>query len=302
MLHNPFREYFFPNVQSKSPLAQVEEISSCSITVFLDKRVTSTAPQPPLRKDSMYPELPSLRAKYPQFPQLPLVRFTLHTLYQHCHPSLAMLQCLNAFLVVKSLKLNTILKVRPHRRPICAYSCWTRYFQYRPRCCSAFLAALAHFWPMYSVSFKPVPPGSIPSVFQLLFPPSACSASQHSCDAAQDPALIPPSPTLQASAPQLCPHSPSADRQSCRTGCQCKLTAWCSSTSSRLFIKIFRELAAVLSIAGHSWILLHLPQLLGLARSVFFTRWNIGPPKPQAANFFRRTMWEKAQEMLLKSR
>ncbi|KAK4829388.1 LOW QUALITY PROTEIN: hypothetical protein QYF61_003728 [Mycteria americana] len=58
------------------------------------------------------PQPPFLQAKQPQFPQLLLIRLTLHQL--RC-PSLDTLQHLNVSLVVRGPKLNTGLEVRPHQ-------------------------------------------------------------------------------------------------------------------------------------------------------------------------------------------
>lgn len=67
-------------------------------------------------------------------------------------------------------------------------------------------------WPSWSPHIESaidsIPPGSIPSGSFPAPLPTACGASQNSCDTAREPELIPPSPTQQASAPQLGPHRP----------------------------------------------------------------------------------------------
>ncbi|KAK4814854.1 hypothetical protein QYF61_027827 [Mycteria americana] len=86
MLDNPFSEEKFPNIQSKPPLAQLEDISSHPITCYLGEETD---------------------------PHLSTTSFqTLHRL--RC-PSLDTLQHLNVSLVVRGPNLNTLLEVRPHQ-------------------------------------------------------------------------------------------------------------------------------------------------------------------------------------------
>ncbi|KAK4830836.1 hypothetical protein QYF61_013765 [Mycteria americana] len=101
MLDNPFSEEFFPNIQSKPPLAQLEAISSHPITF--------------VESDEVSPQPPFLQTKQPQFPQPLLIRLVLQTLHQLCCPSLDTLQPLNVSLVVRGPKLNTAFEVRPHQ-------------------------------------------------------------------------------------------------------------------------------------------------------------------------------------------
>ncbi|KAK4825001.1 hypothetical protein QYF61_022947 [Mycteria americana] len=70
-------EVKFPNIQSKSPLAQLEAISSCPITCYLGEETD---------------------------PHLTTTSFQLHC------PSLDMLQPLNVSLVVRGPKLNTVFE------------------------------------------------------------------------------------------------------------------------------------------------------------------------------------------------
>ncbi|KAK4826403.1 hypothetical protein QYF61_008690 [Mycteria americana] len=65
-------------------------------------------------------DVPNMKAKQPQFPQPPLIRFVLQTLHQLRCPSLDTLQHLNVSLVVRGPKLNTVFEdpalglVEPH--------------------------------------------------------------------------------------------------------------------------------------------------------------------------------------------
>ena len=119
MLDNPFGEEFFPNIQPKPPLLQLEAISSCPITSHLTEEtntpLTTTSFQVVVESDKVSPQPPFLQAKQPQFPQPLLIRLVLQTLHQLRCPSLDMFQDLNVFLVVRGPKLNTELKVRPHQ-------------------------------------------------------------------------------------------------------------------------------------------------------------------------------------------
>ncbi|KAK4831521.1 hypothetical protein QYF61_018123 [Mycteria americana] len=103
MLDNPLGEEKFPNIQSKPPLAQLEAISSRSITCYLgeetDPHLSTT----------------SFQAKQSQLPQPLLIRLLLQTLHQLRCPSLDTLQYLNVSLVVGGPTLNTAFEVRPHQ-------------------------------------------------------------------------------------------------------------------------------------------------------------------------------------------
>jgi len=63
MLDNPFSEEFFPNIQSKPPLAQLEAVSSRPITCYLRKetntRLTTTSFQV-VTENNKVPPQPSL--------------------------------------------------------------------------------------------------------------------------------------------------------------------------------------------------------------------------------------------------
>ena len=68
-----FGEESFPNVQSKAPLAQLEAISSHSVTCYLgeetDPHLATTSFQVVAESDQVSPQPPFLQAKQPQFPQ-----------------------------------------------------------------------------------------------------------------------------------------------------------------------------------------------------------------------------------------
>ncbi|KAK4817319.1 hypothetical protein QYF61_009172 [Mycteria americana] len=119
MLDNPLGEEKFPNIQSKPPLAQLEAISSCTITCYLgeetDPHLSTTSFQVVVESDEVSPQPPFLQAKQSQLPQPLLIRILLQTLHQlHC-PSLDTLQPLNVPLVVGGPKLNTVFEVWPHQ-------------------------------------------------------------------------------------------------------------------------------------------------------------------------------------------
>ncbi|KAK4825624.1 LOW QUALITY PROTEIN: hypothetical protein QYF61_001304 [Mycteria americana] len=119
MLDNSFSENFFPNTQSKPPLAQLEAISShpmaCSLGEETDPHLATTSFQVVVESDKVSPQPPFLQAQQPQFPQLLLIRLVLQTLHQLRCPSLDTLQHLNVSLVVRGPKLNTGFEVRPHQ-------------------------------------------------------------------------------------------------------------------------------------------------------------------------------------------
>ncbi|KAK4826007.1 hypothetical protein QYF61_003780 [Mycteria americana] len=98
MLDNPFGEEFFPNIQSKPPLAQFEALSSCPIACYLGEETNT-----------------HLTTTSFQVPQPLLTRLVLQTLHQLPCPSLDVLQHLNVSLVVRGPKLNTVFKVQPHQ-------------------------------------------------------------------------------------------------------------------------------------------------------------------------------------------
>ncbi|KAK4830748.1 hypothetical protein QYF61_013198 [Mycteria americana] len=82
MLDNHFREEFFPNIQSKPLLEQLEAIASHPITCYLGEETNTH-----------------------------LTTASFQTLHQFCY-SLDALQHLNVFLVVRDPKLNTLFKCR----------------------------------------------------------------------------------------------------------------------------------------------------------------------------------------------
>ncbi|KAK4819028.1 hypothetical protein QYF61_024182 [Mycteria americana] len=118
MLDNPFSEVKFPNIQSKTPLAQLEAISSCPIACYLgeetDPHLSTTSFQAVVESDKVSPQPPFLQAKQPQFPQPLLIRLLLQTLHQLRCPSLDTLQHLNVSLVVRGPKLNTVFEGHNH--------------------------------------------------------------------------------------------------------------------------------------------------------------------------------------------
>ena len=83
-----------------------EETNTCLATTSFQVVVESgkVSPQPP------FPQ-----TKQPQFPQSLLIRLVLWTLHQPRCPSLYTLQQCNVLLVVRVLKFNTVLEVRPHQ-------------------------------------------------------------------------------------------------------------------------------------------------------------------------------------------
>ncbi|KAK4817730.1 hypothetical protein QYF61_026530 [Mycteria americana] len=113
-LITPFSELKFPNSQSKTPLVQLEAISSRPITCYLgeetDPRLSTTSFQVVVESDKVSPQPPFLQAKQPQFPQPLLIRLLLQTLHQLRCPSLDTLQPLNVSLVVRGPKLNTVFE------------------------------------------------------------------------------------------------------------------------------------------------------------------------------------------------
>ncbi|KAK4827433.1 hypothetical protein QYF61_017990, partial [Mycteria americana] len=114
MLDNPFSEVKFPNIQSKSPLVQLEAISSRPITCYLGEdtnpHLSTTSFQVVVESNKVSPQPPFLQAKQPQFPQPLLRRLLLQTLHQLRCPSLDTLQHLNVSLVVRGPKLNTVFQ------------------------------------------------------------------------------------------------------------------------------------------------------------------------------------------------
>ena len=70
MLHHPFSEEIFPNIQSKPPLAQLEVVSSCP-TVGEETNTHSgiTSFQVAVESDKDSSQPPCLQAKQSQFPQ-----------------------------------------------------------------------------------------------------------------------------------------------------------------------------------------------------------------------------------------
>ncbi|KAK4815422.1 hypothetical protein QYF61_001410 [Mycteria americana] len=113
-LLNTSRDEIFPTIQSKPPLAQLEDISSCPITCYLgeetDPHLSTTSFQAVVESHKVSPQPPFLQAKQPQFPQPLLIRLLLQTLPQLRCPSLDTLQHLNVSLVVRGPKLNTVFE------------------------------------------------------------------------------------------------------------------------------------------------------------------------------------------------
>ncbi|KAK4825522.1 LOW QUALITY PROTEIN: hypothetical protein QYF61_000035, partial [Mycteria americana] len=119
MLDKLFGEEIFPNIQSKPPLLQLEYVSSCPISCYLEEdtntHLTTTFFQVVLESNKVSPQPPFLQAEQPQFPQLLLIRLLLQTLHQLRCPSLDSLQHLNVSLVVGGPKLNTVFQMQPHQ-------------------------------------------------------------------------------------------------------------------------------------------------------------------------------------------
>jgi len=98
---------------------QFEAICSHPITSYLGEEtntcLTTASSQVVVESEKVYPQPPLLQTKQPHFPQPLLIRLVLQTLHQPRCPSLDMLQQLNALLVLRRPKLNTVLQVRPHQ-------------------------------------------------------------------------------------------------------------------------------------------------------------------------------------------
>ncbi|KAK4821381.1 hypothetical protein QYF61_018919 [Mycteria americana] len=110
-LDNPFSKEFFPNIQSKPPLAQLEAVSSCPITCYLgeetDPHLSTPSFQVVVESNKVSPQPPFLQAKQPQTSAPDPSPASL--------PSLDTLQPLNVSLVVRGPKLNTAFEVQPHQ-------------------------------------------------------------------------------------------------------------------------------------------------------------------------------------------
>jgi len=72
---------FFPNIQSKPSLAQLEAISSHSIASYLGEEIntclTAISFQVAVESDKVSPQPPLLQTEQPQFPQAFLIRLVL---------------------------------------------------------------------------------------------------------------------------------------------------------------------------------------------------------------------------------
>ena len=81
MLDNTFSEEIFPNIQSKPPLMQLEDIASRPIADYLGEETntcfTTTSCQVVVESNKVPPQPPLLQTKQPQIPQLLLVRRVL---------------------------------------------------------------------------------------------------------------------------------------------------------------------------------------------------------------------------------
>ena len=86
MLDHTFGEEIFPNIQSKPPLAQLEAVSSCPITCYLeeetDNHLATSSFQVVAENYKVFPDPPFLLTKQPQFPQLLLIGLVLQILHQ----------------------------------------------------------------------------------------------------------------------------------------------------------------------------------------------------------------------------
>jgi len=80
-----------------------------------DHHLTTTSLQVAVEIDKTTLEPPLTHTKQSQLTQPLLIRLVLQTLHQLCCPSLDTLQGLDIFIVVRGLKLNTVLKVWPHQ-------------------------------------------------------------------------------------------------------------------------------------------------------------------------------------------
>ncbi|KAK4820813.1 hypothetical protein QYF61_007207 [Mycteria americana] len=136
MLDHSLSKEFFPNIQSKPPLLQLEAISSCPITSYLEEEIdthlTTTSFQVAVESDKVSPQPPFLQAEQSQFLQPLLIRLLLQTLHQLRCPSLDTLQQQNVLLVPRGPKLNTVFEVQPHQCPVQGHdhfpnSCWQHY-------------------------------------------------------------------------------------------------------------------------------------------------------------------------------
>ena len=95
MSDNPFNKEFFPNIQPKPPLPQLEAISSCPISSHLTEEtithLTTTSFQVVVESYKVSSQPSFLQTQQPQFPQPLLVRLMLQAPHQLGCPSLDML-------------------------------------------------------------------------------------------------------------------------------------------------------------------------------------------------------------------
>ena len=99
-----------PNIQPEPPLVKLEAVPSCSITVTVWKRLTSTSLQPPFRELQRAIRSPLKLL----FSQLNNPSFAPDPSQFHC-PSLDALRGHDVFLVVRGPELNTVLEVRHYQ-------------------------------------------------------------------------------------------------------------------------------------------------------------------------------------------
>jgi len=114
MLDYSFREEIFPNIQPEPALVQLKAIASHPIARYVgeeaDPHPATISYQGVVESNKVSPDSSLLQIKKLQFPQPLLIRLVLQTPHQLCCPSLNTHQGL-----VRDPKLNTVLKVWPHR-------------------------------------------------------------------------------------------------------------------------------------------------------------------------------------------
>ena len=106
-------------MQPESPLAQLEDMPSSPITSYMGEKakshLTTTSLQVVVESHEVIPEPSLSQTEQSQLPQPLLIRLVLQSPHQLCCASMKMLQGLNAFLVVRGAKLNTVLEVWPQQ-------------------------------------------------------------------------------------------------------------------------------------------------------------------------------------------
>jgi len=136
--HHSSWEKIYPNIQPESPWHNLKPLPLIlSPGEEANTHLTTTSFQAVIESNKVSPEPPLLQNEQSQLPQSFPIRPVLQIFHSFIAPTLNMLQCLSAFLVVRGPKHSIWGAASPvpstgGQSPPCSY--WLHYICYKPGC------------------------------------------------------------------------------------------------------------------------------------------------------------------------